>query len=450
MKSFDDTMVYSKNVKGIKGFDGREVMKLPLYYINMPKGSNTNDLSRDAIGTLVAYADMVFNYDAMNEVVNPLEIGREIARRRKIKATRGDKVVKEVFRYAGRTVENDIYIDTNASNFMKQLDSFFESKLYGRFLVDQGDIRGTKMDANKSAGLLLKLGSSVQLGINVLANLASVGTGVAMQNIEAAAGEFFKARELAKADNTFRKEMPEFLSTLGNRIKTSKLDLFDEMFDVRQNYRTKVKHKDFTNRYWLTRLFGPGIQYLGQDAGDHWLYNRTAIAIAINYKLKLGNKEISLWDALETQYINENDHSLGKKLVFKQGVADKNGVPLSDQEKLNIISEVSGRMKYVNQHLFGIYNEDDAIMARRYILGRFAMQYRDWMPAQFRYRFGAATTNLEKGQDEVVEGYYRSSGRFLKQLYNEVLRGEKTLGQVWDNLEPHEVRNIRRSIAEVS
>ena len=450
MKSFDDTMVYSKNVKGIKGFDGREVMKLPLYYINMPKNSNTNDLSRDAIGTLVAYADMVFNYDAMNEVVNPLEIGREIARRRKIKATRGDKAVKEVFRYAGRTVENDIYIDTNASNFMKELDSFFESKIYGRFLVDQGDIRGTKIDANKAAGILLKLGSSVQLGFNLLANFANIGTGIAMQNIEAAAGEFFKARELAKADKEFSKEMPEFLSTLGNRIKTSKLDLFDEMFDVKQNYRTKVKHKDFTNRNWLTRLFGPGIQYIGQEAGDHWLYNRTAIAIALNYKLKLGNKEISLWDALETQYINENDHSLGKKLVFKQGIADKNGVPLSDQKKLDIISEVSGRMRYVNQHLFGIYNEDDAIMARRHILGRFAMQYRDWMPTQFRYRFGAATTNLEKGQDEVVEGYYRTSGRFLKQLYNEALRGEKTLGQVWDNLEPYEVKNIKRSIAEVS
>jgi len=113
-----------------------------------------------------------------------------------------------------------------------------------------------------------------------MANIANIMTGVSMQNIEAAAGEFFSARELAKADKDFMVSMPEFTADLGRRVKKSKLALFDELFDVRQNFSSDIKHRDFLNKNLLTKIFGPGIQYIGQDAGDHWLYNRTAIAMA--------------------------------------------------------------------------------------------------------------------------------------------------------------------------
>ena len=104
-------------------------------------------------------------------------------------------------------------------------------------------------------------------------------------------------------------------------------------------------------------------------------------------------------------------------------------------------------MRYVNQHLFGIYNDEDSIAARRMIWGRFLMQYRDWIPAQFRYRFGARTSNLEKGGE--VEGYYRTTGRFAKQVYDELKHGEKTIGQVWDSLDDYERANVKRAVAEV-
>ena len=88
------------------------------------------------------------------------------------------------------------------------------------------------------------------------------------------------------------------------------------------------------------------------------------------------------------------------------------------------------------------------IAARRTIVGRFLMQYRDWIPAQFRYRFGAKTTNLEKGGE--VEGYYRTSARFVKMLYDEVAKGESTIGQVWGELEDTDKANIKRAIGELA
>ena len=105
-------------------------------------------MSTDVIGTLIAYADMAYNYDAMNQVVNPLEIGRELVlTNRKINATKGNKHLFETFRYAGRTIRNPIYADTKASNFRAALDDFFESKIYGRYLKDAGEIAGIDVSA---------------------------------------------------------------------------------------------------------------------------------------------------------------------------------------------------------------------------------------------------------------------------------------------------------------
>ena len=438
MKSFDDTQNYAS---GIRGFTGEEIMKLPLYYINA-KG-NPSDISSDMIGTLVAYAEMAYNYEAMNEVVNPLEIGKYLVYHNMgIQDTRGNKPLMETFTVGGKTITNPIKISVARSEFAKALEDFFESKIYGRYLKDAGEIGN--VDVNKAANMLLKIGSMVQLGFNSFAWMANAATGASMQRIEAAAGEFFNRKELRRADNEFAKAMGHFVGDLGQRIKTSKLQLFDEMFDVRQNYKTNLTHKDFNNRNLLTRIFGPGIQYFGQDAGDHWMYNRTAIAMALRYKLKdKDGSSISLWDALETVPLDAEHPEYGAKIKLKDGVTKEDGSEFTNKD----ISDLSGRMRYVNQHLFGIYNDEDSVGARRTIVGRFIMQYRDWIPAQFRYRFGTRTTNLEKGGE--VEGYYRTTARFMTEIYNELKHGSLNISQLWSELDDYDRRNIVRARTEM-
>lgn len=442
MKSFDDEVNYTG---GIRGFDGAEVMKLPLYYIS-GKG-NSKDISHDMIGTLVAYAEMAYNYDAMNSIVNPLEIGRYLTYQNiDIQASRSSRPLVETFTVGGKTIKTPIKVNTAKSNFADLLDDFFESKIYNRYLKDTGDIPNTNIDKNKAASFLLKTGSMVQLGFNLFAWIANAVTGASMQMIEAFTGEFFNARELFNADRAFVKEMTSYVGQLGQRIQTNKLALFDEMFDVRQNFRTKNNHRSFNNRNLLLRIFGPNLQYLGQDAGDHWLYNRTAIAVAMKYKLKdSSGKKISLWDALVTVPLDPAHPEYGKKLVLKDGVTKEDGSAFTSRD----ISDLSGRMRYINQHMFGIYNEEDAVAARRTIIGRFLLQYRDWIPAQFRYRFGRKTTNLEKGAGESFEGYYRTTGRFLMNIGKELMKGSFHLSQVWNELDKDDRRNLRRAGIEV-
>lgn len=440
LQSYDDDFTYNK---GMQGFTGEQVYKLPLFYID---AKETEDITTDVIGSLIAYADMVYNYAAMEQVVNPLEIGKFLAGKRDVIKIQNNRRSFDEFSFGNMHVRNPLYED-GTSNFMAMLNDFMESKVYGKYLKDSGswEVKGVQIDKNKTANAILRLGSAVQLGLNALAGLANITTGVAMQNIEAVAGEFFNARELALADKEFTFELHSFLGDIGQRIKTSKLALFDEMFDVRQSFSKDIGHKNWTNKNLLLRIFGPNIQYICQDVGDNWLYNRSAIAVAIKTKLKYKESEISLWDALEVVDVDPNNPDLGKKLVIKDGVTNLDGSEFSEEDMIKVID----RIGYINRHCFGVYDRENSIAARRVILGRFIMQYRDWIPAQFRYRFGSKTTNLNKGEGELVEGYYRTFGKFLLDIVSEIKNGESNIGALWENLEDYEKANIKRAVTEM-
>ncbi len=436
IRSFDDDY----NYKGITGLNDEEVLTLPLYYLH---SQNSSDITNDVIGSLIAYADMAYNYQAMQEVINPLEIGRNwVMHNRRIPQTKGGRTLKGSVNIGDRRMDTEGAIDPMKSQFGQLLDDFFESKIYEKYLIDNGEING--INVNKAAGVLLKLGSMIQLGFNTLAHAANAITGIAMQNIETVTGQFFNARELASADKNFIASLPDYLGDIGQRIPKSKLALFDEMFNVKQDFRKKQKNKDFLNKTIIGRIFGPRMQFLGQDAGDFWLYNRTAIAMAKRFKLRDANNNfISLWDALIVVPIDSAHPERGNKLVLKEGVTKEDGTEFSRFDK----GEFERQIGDVNRHLFGVYNDEDSIAARRTMWGRFLMQYRDWIPSQLRYRFGTRTVN----QDAKVkrEGYYRTSFRFLRDITKELKNGEKTIQQSWNQLEDFEKANIKRAVAEI-
>ncbi len=437
MRSFDDTY----NYKGLVDLNDEEVLTLPIYYI---RGGEGSELTQDVIGSLIAYADMAYNYQAMQEIVNPLEIGRNwVMEERDISQTSGGRSLLGRSKAGGRISTSEGRIDPKKSKFGALLNDFFEAKIYEKYLVDNGEVGG--VDVNKAAGILLKLGSAIQLGFNELAHMANLGTGVAMQNIEAAAGQYFNARELASADKEFFSSMGEYVGDIGQRVIHSKLALFDELFNVKQNFRRNQKNRDFLNKTILGRVFGPRIQFLGQDAGDFWLYNRTAIAMAKRFKLKDKNGNlISLWDALVVEPINKEHPEYGNKLVLKEGVTKEDGSTFSRAD----IGAFERKVGNLNRHLFGVYNDEDSIAVRRTLWGRFVMQYRDWIPSQFRYRFGVMTVNQDNG--ERFEGYYRTTIKFIKGLRKELKNGEKNLTQIWGELDDFQKANIKRTIAEIS
>lgn len=428
----DDDALFGNQRTGLRNFSGQEFMTLPVLYTTRLK--DPNELSTDIFGSLIAYTAMGARYEQMEKIVDPLEVGRTVVKERYPNQTRGSSTLKETFTQFGEKVTN-VISKGSGSNIERRLDDFFECQVYGRYLKDEGtfDIFGKKVNKTKLTSWILKNGSIAQLGFNWLANIANVNTGIAMQNIEAAAGEFFSVKELALADKEYMAHLTATLGELYSRNKKDKLALFDELFNIKGEFNKNMRFAD-QRRNLLKRVFGEGIAFLGQECGDHWLYNRTAIAMALRTKVIVpGKGEMSLWDALEVKDKYEDTSEI-KELVLPKGTTTIEG-------ELFDIGKFGRKMLHVNQSLFGVYNDEDTCMANRVIAGRLIMQYRKWMKAQYNKRFQASQMSLALGREE--EGYYRTGLRIAMEL----ARGKVQIGAL--DLTPHEKANIKRCMMEL-
>ena len=427
----DDDQIFGTSSRGgLMDFEGHEYMTLPILFTT--RLENPDDLSTDVFSTLMQYSYMAHNYEAMDEVVDALETGRNIVKKnREVKQTRGDFPVIEKAKTAVGKYANNIFVDS--SYIEQKLDDFFESQVYGRYLKDSGafTVFGKSVNKNKIASFVLNRSSLAQLGFNWLANLANVLTGTCMQHIEAVAGEYFNAKELVAADLEYDKMLVEYIPELGSRMKQSKLALFDELINFKGDFKERVGKVQKKN--WLQRIFGENIAFMGQDGGDHWLYNRTAIAMAKRQQVIVpGKGTMSLWDALE---IVEDEHGL-KKMTIPEGTTYTDG-------KQFRVAQWGRQVLHVNQSLFGIYNDEDSNAANRVIMGRLLQQYRKWIKPQYNKRFQRAQQNLTMGKIE--EGYYRT----LLRVLNEVVRGQVQLSNAWSQMNDSEKANVKRALFEL-
>lgn len=432
----DDDRIFGERTKpSITDFEGNEYFTLPKLY--QRKLKNPNELSTDIMATLMNYAYSARYYEGMYKIIEPLEVGKVIINEyRHPTETVGNTPLVERFNSLGFKVEN--YTKKNKSNIADRYNDYLESQVYLRYIKDEGSFTlfGKEISVSKATNTLLKWSSLSQLGFNLLANTANVATGVCMQNIEAMAGEFFDAKELFKADGIYTKELKDYLLEIGDRVKSSKLALFMEKFDIKQEYTVDLKHSQ--KKSILERLFGSNIAFIGQEGGDHWLYNRTAIAMALRTKVIVpGKGTMSLWDAMEIVQVGDNEKV--KKIIIPEGTTLENGKLFDDRK-------FSRQIAHVNQHLFGMYNDDDLNAANRVSMGRLLMQYRKWMKPQFNKRFQAKQYNALFDKED--EGYYRT----LFRIANELRRGQIQFSTMTEYFKTHkaEKENCFRAITELA
>lgn len=427
--SEDDDQIFGATVRrGLTNFDDTEYMTLPVQYTNRLK--NPNELSTDVVSSLMSYAYMCHQYHELENIINPMEIGRTIVKEfRKTKKTRGNNPLVERVEALGNTYYNDI-VHTDGTNIEKKLDDFFESQIYQRYIKDEGVVG--KFNVAKTVNKALEYSAMAQLGFNWLANIANVAQGVCMANIEVAAGQYFTFTELLKADKEYISLMKDFIPEIGSRVKTNKLSLIGDYFNLKQDFDTQVKRSNKKNI--LERLFGSHIAFLGQEAGDHWLYNRAAIAYMMHYQIKVNGVQMSVWDALQIQ---DSEVGQGIKEVHMDEAYNLDGTKF-DRDIFGM------QIATINHNLFGIYNTEDANAANRIALGRALIQYRKWMVPLYKRRFGAETVDITTG--ERYRGYYRT----LIKVIQELKRGEVQLSMLKDQLSERDLQDVKRAIFEIA
>lgn len=382
LDSQDDDSIFGVTRKGMTNFDNTEYMTLPVLYTNRLK--NPNEITDDVFSSLMAYKYAANVYHQLESIVDPIEVARFwiTDKYRKTLQTRGDNKLTETMQIAGHTVTNKIYKAT--TQIEAKLNEFIESQIYQRYIKDEGTVAG--LNVAKTGNWFLKLSSSAQLAFNWLTNSANVATGLAMTNIEAAAGEYFTAKQLASADSAYFGLLHSMLAELGSRYKTNKLDLFNELFNIKQNYGRNIKSNQLKSV--LQKIFGETIAYLGQEAGDHWLYDRIAIAMTKNIKVHVPKVVKKVAKVIGLKKAEE---------VLQQIIEDSQQYYLSEDET-HYINKQSGSE---SARVTSIIAADDSELA-------FNATHEDGSPNNWI----TPATNIGTGIDELIRDFFQ--GEFVK------------------------------------
>ena len=423
-------------------FNNREVLNLPIFYTSKGKNENINDYTTDVTSSMIVYADMANKYQKTSEVINMLELSRDMLGNRRVTKTVDKRTLVERINIFGKKFQETYTVPGWESNIYDRYNAFMEMQVYQKTSKSSGHVG--KLSINKFGGMLMFLTSIKALGFNLLQGTANVMTGLVMGNIEVAGGMHFNVRDLLAADKNYFKSLPKFLGNIGNRASYDKLTLWNEQFNIMQEHERDVLSNDFYKDNWLKRHLNTSTLFMLSSGGEHWLQNRTGLAMANKKKMLDSNgNEVSLWDSFEVVPIDKNNKKLGARLEIKDGYTKLDGSEWTSEDSASFTLEVSK----VNRGMHGTYNQVDKNKAQSFLLGKMLLMFRKWMRDYWNTRYRRANKNLEL--NEMTEGYYQPLGRYLLNVGKDLRNLEFNLITRFDELDSTEQANVRKALMDI-
>lgn len=506
----DDTE-FGENEKGVRmvDFEGNKINHVPIFYVKDNPNDNPSDMSLDVVSSMILYCDMANNYDKLSEISSTLEVMQGLIHDGVIATMHKEsgKALIESLRSQQERFENVLRNDPTDSRLLAKYHDFMEMQIWGR-MKKQETIPGTKISANKAASFVDKFVALSTTAVNKLSMFANVSMGLVNFDIEALGGEYFTKKNAIIGQKLFWTHAPELVGQLGSVVKTNMLDLFNDYFEITQEFERDIKDVNFDNSNRLLRL-GKRMFFGGNAMGEYYLKMLTALSYCDNINNRLFTeppknhtnndreqvnikKTVSVFDAYERVYLDQNHPEEGARLQMKRNLYMSDGRRIVTKEELvemaaemsksgkkirpeNIVfnaesmlvseydfkNEMQKRIAKLNQDMHGIYNEDDKNMLQQYALGNLAIMYRKWIRPNLNRRFGKGCYGLDfaggivgqPSSDKVVfrEGYYRTASNFMKLLYNNVKETKRLMiSDEWHKLSPKQQSNVKKSIFEMA
>ena len=437
-----------KDKSYLTDFEGKRVYDIPRLFTQIKDTETEENISMDPISTLIAYADASENRYEKLKITGLIDIITQVVNNRKLADTSTGKKIFAKLRTNMGDFKLPMVTNGDQSNISKMLQDYLESQIYGMWNSELGNIGKTNISKDKLINSALSQTALTGMALNVLGGISNVDTGRAMMRIESICGEFFNVKDVAKADVTYAKEIGKVIADAGNLVKTSKMGVFIEQFNVLQEYEQSILHTEFDANRFARCCSEQGL-FILNNLGEHFLQTRTALSVAMATKLKDKNgKEITLWDAMELQDYDKDHPEFGKKIVLKEGVTKSDGSEIGNVEQY--FNKYLHKVQAINQRMHGIYNYEDRCAAQRYAVGRMFYQFRKYIPSSINRMFGKAQMNLDL--DAPTEGYYRTFGKMLLKVYKEAKTQRCSIFNtgVWKNMKPWERQNCVRSIVSLA
>lgn len=423
--------------------DAERCDRLPLYGIN--KLENMNELSTNLFNTTLSYASMAYTFSSMSQIVDSLEVGKEVLYDRRV----GSLTEKE-------RVEDK---HKNPSLAFNRYVKFIDQQIYNNYYTKK-EFLG--MSITKLMQALSSLGTKLFLYGNTFGGVVNTGTGFLELLKEAVANEYFDLKDFAWANKTYMVNLKGGgawgYGLVGSPDKASAfMRYFNVKGDNKREFREWRKHRRARNMFdklWM----------LPYSMGDHYMQAMGYLALAHKTKLyTIDGTSSTLYDAYEVDgvsmklkgvfYKTEEDAKDAKHvralidsissaprafggspiitlsaedtdLLNKYNIDPSSGllqVELSSLEKkleYSIADETKfmSKAREIGNRLHGVYNKQDYAAFQATLYGKAVLSMRGWAVGQFERIFSENIYSVALGRN--VEGNLNTA---MKTLFDNIL-----------------------------
>jgi hypothetical protein len=299
--------------------------------------------------------------------------------------------------------EKEKELKTLLENSLKELDSLLEKEKIDQDTYDarsevvreQLDVLGGVKIASKYGDILLKYIQLKGMGWNVFAAFANMGFGIMSNVIEASDGRNYSSKNFWKAQALVLNSVGRnysFNTWNGLNGNAKKIRELMNKFDTLKEARNEI-YKDTTPS--MFKRVGKGLEWANpfspQSRSEY--FNQAPVMIAMMMEEKVttaDGKEISLWDAYET------DGNL------------KDGVTIDEKK----IFELKRRIDKLVKMNHGNYDPDSPLLVKRKFIGRALSQFRTWAYQGFAERFRAEFDDYQLINQKTGENFLNRKGRY--------------------------------------
>lgn len=429
-------------------FSGKEVRKIPVFYTRWL--DDMSALDTNLIDTMLSYGAMALNYQSMNNIADFMELGNSQMQDRKIIQTSGVRKMFERFKLGETAFQKDYEIPGSKSENARVLRQYIDRNVYGLRKNKETIVIGDKEVNYGNIGDTLKSYSSVVgLGLNLFSGSTNLTMGIAQTLIQCSGGQYFKLKNILKANGLYIKGLPNGIIGQYSDQKKDKLNLLIQKFDCLEEYYNELDSNNFYGGIFR-KLVGKWNPMILNSMGEHYLHSISMLAMLDRKQVKIGTdgKLMSLYDALEVKETKIAGLDGREESVYQ--IAIPENLLNEDESKFteDDMMQMKSKIQEVNHKMHGAFNDVDRGEANRWVIGRMLMQFRQWMPAFYTSRFRNERLNVVTGETE--EGFYRTYFKFVTGFIGDLFRLKFNLLTRYKNLTDSQKANIRMAFVESS
>jgi len=276
----------------------------------------------------------------------------------------------------------------------------------------------------------MKITQMKGMGYNIFASVNNMTFGLISNITQAAGGEDYTMDEALQA---YRMMLSSTFKSLGYNNSRGKkisnlMEKFDVLFEVNE---AAYQGTDIRKKVGIAK-FSP---YELQRRSEYFVQGQNLVARMLNEKVKTKEgKTTSLFEAFD-----ENGEWRTDVYGDNKGW---NG-NINNEEDLKDFKKFQNRLIELNKIVHGNYDPNSFPLAKRYVFGRFALQFRSWLAESLKRRFADETYNEQLGRP--TKGFYRTISENPKLFLKQALMNKEGLS----HLSSVDQANLKKGFVEM-